>query len=288
MKFLVRPVFGLVILLLAVCGLSAGRARQTLVVFAASSLADAFEELGTAFTVENPNIDVVFNFGGSSALAAQLVEGGAPADVFASANVKQMEVAVAGGRIDSDPVTFARNRLVLIVPAENPAQIESLRDLATPGVKLVVAAPNVPVREYTETMLQKLADDPAYNNAYRDAVRANIVSEEDNVRQVAAKVALGEADAGIVYASDVTPDIAGTVLALPIPDEVNTIAEYPIAITSDSANPELARAFVDFVLSDAGQAILTKWGFVHRCDLAPEATPEAEATPETTPDANGC
>lgn len=284
MKFLFRPILGLLLLVLVGLSLAAGRERQSLTVFAASSLSDAFHDIAQAFAAENPGANVIFNFGGSSALVAQLVEGGAPADVFASANVRQMQAALDGGRVGSMPVTFARNRLVLVVPADNPAEIESLRDLATPGVKLIVAAPNVPVREYTETMLKKLAADPDYGGVYREAVLANIVSEEDNVRQVAAKVALGEADAGIVYASDVTPDIAETVLALPIPDAVNTIAEYPIAVTSDSANLELAQAFVDFVLSDAGQAILTKWGFIRRCDLEPEATSEVEATP----DAGGC
>ena len=149
----------------------------------------------------------------------------------------------------------------------------------------MLAAPDVPVRTYTDAMLEKLAADEAYGETFREAVLANVVSEEDNVRQVAAKVALGEADAGIVYSSDVTPDIAEDVITFPIPDEVNTLASYPIAITDDTPNPELAQAFVDYVLSEDGQATLVKWGFVSV--IEPEATPEPEMTAEATPESNG-
>lgn len=235
--------------------------NQTLTVFAAASLTDAFEEIAAQFEAAHPGVDVLFNFGGSSTLATQLVEG-APADVFASANARQMEVVQAGGRIEVEPEIFARNRLVIAIPADNPAEIESLADLARPGIKLVVAAAGVPVRDYTDAMLEGLAENVDFGEAYRDGFNANIVSEEDNVRQVAAKVALGEADAGIVYLSDITPDMADTVNALTIPDEVNTLAAYPIAITNDAAHPELAQAFVDYVLSRRGQAILVSWGFL--------------------------
>ncbi len=254
-----------VLLALLVLGLlpAAAQTSQSLTVFAASSLTDAFSELATGFEAANPGVDINFNFAGSSTLATQL-SNGAPADIFASANNLQMTNAQTAGRIatTSAPRTFARNRLVLIVPADNPANIQSLRDVANPGVKLVLAAPAVPVRTYTNTMLDKLAADPAYGEAYKTAFLANVVSEEDNVRQVSAKVALGEADAGFVYRSDVTPDIADQVIALPIPDAINTLATYPIAITNDSANPELAQKFIDYVLSDAGQAVLVKWNFV--------------------------
>jgi len=273
--------------------LSKGGAQdtQTLTVFAAASLTDAFTEIGDAFAEQNPEVEVVFNFGSSSTLATQLVEG-APADLFASANVRQMEVAQEAGRIDEPIEIFARNRLVIAVPVDNPANIHSLADLAEPGVLLVLAAPEVPVRTYTDAMFELLAADEDYGAEYQDAVYANLVSEEDNVRQVVAKLALGEADAGIVYQSDITPDVADEVLAIEIPDAFNQIATYPIATLNDSANPELARAFVDFVLSDDGQAILTGWGFAPRCpdDATIEATPEVEATPEAeeTPDAAGC
>jgi molybdate transport system substrate-binding protein len=240
---------------------AAAQERKTLTIFAASSLTDAFNEIASGFKAANPNVDIIFNFGSSSTLATQLQEG-APADLFASANSKQMSVAADAKRIAGKPVTFAKNRLVLIVPSDNPAKIETLRDLAKPGVKLVLAAPDVPVRDYTNTMLDRLAADSSYGDAYKQAVLSNIVSEEDNVRQVSAKVALGEADAGFVYRSDVTPDIASKVIAIQIPDTLNTIATYPIAATNDSANPELAQAFIDEVLSEKGQAVLVKWGFI--------------------------
>mgnify|MGYP001339423698 FL=1 len=250
----------LIALLVGTFAVSAQESR-TLTVFAAASLTDAFEEIATVFEAENAGVDILFSFGSSSTLAAQLAEG-APADVFASANNTQMNVARDAERIAGSPRTFVKNRLVLIVPIDNPAGIVTLRDLAAEGVKLVIAAPDVPVRTYTDTMLQRLAADPAYGEAYSAAVIANVVSEEDNVRQVAAKVALGEADAGIVYISDVTPDISDQVIAIPIPDYLNTIATYPIAITNDSAYPELAQAFIDYVLSDAGQDILVSWNFI--------------------------
>ncbi len=272
------------VLLLAVLVVSAlstpARARNstTLTVFAASSLTDAFQEIATGFTSAHADVEVAFNFGASSTLATQLLEG-APADVFASANNKQMDVVREGKRIAGVPLTFAQNRLVLAVPADNPARIASLRDLARPGIKLVVAAPNVPVREYTNTMLDRLAKEPDYGEAYRAAVLKNIVSEEDNVRQVSLKVSLGEADAGIVYLSDITPDMAAKILTLPIPDAYNTLATYPITVTSASANPDLAQVFIDYVLSDAGQDILVKWGFIPVHTPEPIITFSADGVP---------
>jgi molybdate transport system substrate-binding protein len=235
---------------------------RALIVFAAASLTDTFEEIGETFEAENEGVKVLFNFGGSSTLAAQLDQG-APADVFASANAQQMDVAVATGRVDEDaPQIFARSRLVVVVPTDNPAEIESLCDLANEGVKLIVAAPEVPVRTYTDTMLTLMGASPLYGPEWRDTVIGNIVSEEPNVRQVSAKVVLGEADAGVVYISDVTPDIKEDVMMLVVPDEFNVIATYPIAVINDSASLELAQAFVDFVLSEAGQDILASWNFM--------------------------
>jgi molybdate transport system substrate-binding protein len=235
---------------------------QTLIVFAAASLTDAFTEIAADFEAANPGVEIIYNFGSSTQLAAQLAEG-APADLFASANAAQMRVAQEAGRVAGAPRTFVKNRLVLIAPADNPAGITGLADLANPGLALVVAAPAVPVRDYTETMFDRLAADPGYGEAYSAAARANIASEEENVRSVAAKVALGEADAGVVYISDVTPDLAADVLTFPIPDALNTIATYPIATTNGGdADPALATAFVDYVLSDAGQETLVRWNFI--------------------------
>ncbi len=249
------------LLLLSVVGITNAQTTQTLTVFAASSLTDAFTEIGNNFKTAHSGVDVVFNFGSSSTLATQLTEG-APADIFASANAKQMQVAIDGKRIAGKPKTFAKNRLILIVPSDNPAKIQTLHDLANAGVKLVIAAPKVPVRDYTDAMLTKLVADPTYGDAYKTAFMANVVSEEDNVRQVSAKVSLGEADAGLVYKSDVTPDIANKVIAIQIPDAINTLATYPIAATDNAVDPKLAGEFINYILSDQGQDILVKWNFI--------------------------
>src|SRR5215475_495222 len=207
--------------------------NKTLTVFAASSLTDAFNEVKTAFEQANSGVTITYSFGASNTLATQLSQG-APADIFASANNAQMNVAITAKRIAGKPVTFAKNRLVLIVPADNPAKITGLKDLANPGIKLVIAAKGVPVRDYTETMLGKLVKLPNYGADYQTSFTKNVVSEEANVRDVSGKVSLGEADAGFVYRSDVTPDIASKVMVLQIPDSVNTLATYPIAVTNDS------------------------------------------------------
>lgn len=252
----------LLTVVLSLCAMPVqAQATKSLTVFAASSLSDAFKEIANNFKKANAGVEITFNFGASSMLATQLTNG-APADIFASANSKQMDVVRDGKRIGGTPRTFAKNRLVLAIPADNPAKIQTLRDLAKPGVKIVVAAPNVPVRDYTNTMLDRLTKLPDYGEAYKAAFQKNIVSEEDNVRQVSAKVALGEADAGFVYQSDITSDVAKKVQVLSIPDALNTIATYPIAVTDNSASPDLAKAFIDYVLSDAAQDVLVKWNFI--------------------------
>src|SRR5262245_30379560 len=240
--------------------LARAQANKTLTVFAASSLTDAFGEIKGAFEKANPGVTVTYSFGASNTLATQLSQG-APADIFASANATQMNAAITAKRIAGKPRTFAKNRLILIVPADNPAKIATLKDLEKPGVKIVLAAKGVPVRDYTETMLSKLAKLSDYGPDYQAAFMKNVVSEEANVRQVSAKVALGEADAGFVYRSDVTPDITSKVTIIQIPDSVNTLATYPIAVTNDSANPDLAKKYIDYVLSDEGQKTLVKWNF---------------------------
>ncbi len=231
-----------------------------LVVFAAASLTNAFDEMAAAFSAQNPGVRVVFNFANSSQLATQIAEG-AQADVFASANEMQMGVAFSAGHIDGPSVTFATNRLAILVPADNPAGIGGLDDLAEPGVKLVLVVPGAPIRDYTNQVFETLAADPAYGIEYLDAINLNLVSEEENVRQLTSKIALGEADAGVVYTSDVTPDIANRVQLIEIPDEVNVIATYPIGLVTGASQPETGRAFIAFVLSDEGQAILNRWGF---------------------------
>jgi molybdate transport system substrate-binding protein len=231
----------------------------TLNVFAAASLTDAFGEIGRAFEAEHPGVTVAFNFAGSNQLATQIGEG-APADVFASANAAQMDVAVESGRIDAGtPQIFVTNRLVVVYPADNPAGIAVLPDLAKPDTLIVLAAEEVPVGRYSLEFLDLAATDPAFGATFKDDVVGNVVSYEENVRSVLNKVALGEADAGIVYTSDLV-GVEG-VASLEIPDALNILAAYPIAPLNDSAQADTAAAFVDLVLSDEGQAILANYGF---------------------------
>ncbi len=249
-------IFWLITLLLVGCGTGENSASsQEITVFAASSLTDAFTELADAFEAQNEGVEIILNFAGSSQLAAQLSEG-ALADVFAPANPIQMQTVMDAGRIEAgSEKLFVSNRLAVIVPTNNPANITAWEDLAQPGVQLILAVEGVPVRQYTDQIVAALPAD--FQTRFYD----NLVSEEDNVRQVAAKIALGEADAGTVYTSDVTPDIASQVVQIPIPDAQNVVATYPIAQLTDAPSPTLAKNFIDFVLSEEGQAILVRWGF---------------------------
>jgi len=226
-------------------------------VYAAASLTDAFTEIGKAFEVQQADVTVVFNFAGSQNLRTQ-IEQGAPADVFASANIKEMDTLVANGLIAADaPRIFLTNQLVVIVPKGNPAGIVSLKDLSQPNLKFVLAAEEVPAGRYARQVLENL--NSIFGADYKDKVLANIVSNEDNIRQAVTKVQLGEADASIVYVSDAVaaPDLQ----RIEIPVDVNVLAEYPIAPLIESEHPEMASQFIAFVLSSDGQSILKKWGF---------------------------
>jgi len=240
---------------------AAATETTTLTVFAAASLTDAFGEIGENFAAAHPGVEVVFNFAGSNQLATQIGEG-APADVFASANAAQLNVAIDSGRIVTGTQrTFVRNRLVVVAPGDNPAGLTSLQDLATPGVKIVLAAKEVPVGQYSLDFLDKAEADGSLGAGFKDAVLANIVSYEENVRAVLTKITLGEADAGIVYTSDAST-AEGEVTQIEIPDNLNTIASYPIAPLSDSPHLALAQQFMDYVLAPEGQQVLVKYGFV--------------------------
>jgi molybdate transport system substrate-binding protein len=254
-KRIITIVSGLALVALLVAACAPAQQQGEVVVFAASSLTDAFNEIAVEFAADHPGVEVLPNYASSSDLATQLAEG-APADVFASANNAQMTVAADAGRIAGEAVTFLTNRLAIIVPADNPAGIESPADLANEGVTLILAAPGVPIRDYSDQSIALIGDAD-----FEAAVYSNLVSEEPNVRQVASKIALGEADAGIVYTSDVTPDIADQVLIIEIPDDQNVLASYPIVVVEGAPSGSLAQQFVDFVLGAEGQAILAKWGF---------------------------
>jgi len=240
---------------------AAPAATGDLTVFAAASLTAAFKDIGQQFGAANGGAGVIFNFAGSDQLATQITQG-APTDVFASANQKQMDVVITAGEIMSGAErTFARNRLVVVYPKDNPAKLAALKDLANPGIKIVLANKSVPVGGYALDFLGKASKLPEYTETYSPTVIKNVVSYEENVKVVLSKITLGEADAGIVYTTDAATVTDGSIGALKIPDNLNTIASYPIAATKNAKNADLAKKFVDFVLSDAGQQILAKYGF---------------------------
>ena len=224
----------------------------TLTVFAASSLSGAFTQIGTDFEVAHPGAHVTFSFGPSDGLAQQ-IESEGTADVYASASGTWMdEVSTkvgVSGRVD-----FATNRLVIVTPPDNPAAIGSLSDLANPGAKVVLAAQGVPVGDYARQALDAAG--------LTDKVLANVVSNAQDDASAVATITSGEADAAIVYASDVTPQVAPEVHAVRLPDRQNVIATYPIAVVTGSTHPDLAAAFVAYVWGTQGQATLHTFGFL--------------------------
>jgi molybdate transport system substrate-binding protein len=239
---------------------SAGSAR-TLTVFAAVSLTGPFTVLGKVLEQRAPGLRVAHGFAGSQQLAAQ-IEQGARADVFASADRRWMAYLQDRGRVAGTPSEFARNRLVIITPRSNPARLARLQDLANPGVKVVLAADAVPAGRYSRDALEKLGRAPGFPPDYAQRVLRNVVSQEENVRGVVAKVQLGEADAGFVYQSDAAGAAAERIRVLDIPAPYNAIASYPIAVLKTAPNPWAAAAFVRLLLSPFGQQVLRDHRFV--------------------------
>jgi molybdate transport system substrate-binding protein len=237
------------LVLLAACGqpatTSSGPARTTLTVFAAASLQPAFDKIG-AKLMSAQNIATTFSYAGTQTLTTQLTQG-APADVFASADVAHMTTVQSDGLLHSQPVLFAHNRLEIAVAKGNPKGVHSLADLARSGLVVVLADPSVPAGKYASQALAKAG------------VTVHPASLEQQVTGVLSKVAFGEADAGIVYHSDIVT--SGQVDGVVIPDTQNVIADYPIAVLKSAQNDAGAVSFVDFVLSTEGQSILTSAGF---------------------------
>jgi molybdate transport system substrate-binding protein len=222
--------------------------KHDVTIFAAASLREAFTELAHTLETTHEGSHVVLSFAGSQTLRAQ-IEQGAPADVFASADERHMSALVTAQRVGA-PRVFANNELVVVVARAKAATLRTLADLPH-AERIVVGAPEVPVGTYTTQMLDK---------EFRGGVEANIVSREPDVRQVLAKVSLGEADAGIVYRTDALT-AGDKVAVLVIPPEYNVVASYPIAVTSRTKQGELARAFVDLVVSADGARVLKQRGF---------------------------
>jgi molybdate transport system substrate-binding protein len=225
---------------------SAGSSSGGITVFAAASLKESFTAIGRAFEAANPGSTVTFNFGASSALAQQITQG-APADVFASASPKNMQ-QVVDRKAANGSTAFARNVLEIAVPPSNPAHVAALADLGKPGVKLVLCQPQVPCGALAQTVLGKAT------------VTVQPVSLEADVTSTLAKVQLGEADAALVYVTDVT-SAGNKVKGVEIPPDVNAATTYPIAALTASQNAALAKAFVAYVLSSGGRAELAKVGF---------------------------
>jgi len=233
-----------------------------LTVFAASSLREAFLDLEQAFSAAHPDVQITFNFAGTQELRAQ-IEHGAAVDVFAAADSKHMkELATAGAVVD--PVVFARNEPVVVVARDRAAALTAFADLPK-AARIVIGVPDVPIGRYTDQILGNAGS--KLGAAVKAAIEAKIVSRELNVRQVLAKVSLGEADAGIVYRTDAVT-AADKVAVVAIPPEINVVAEYPIAVLKAAPNTALAHAWLALVLSAAGQELLTKRGFLPAAAVA--------------------
>jgi molybdate transport system substrate-binding protein len=253
-------------LVVTACGGSSGSDNSTgtnapvaLDIFAAASLTEAFTTIKENYEEANPKVILTFNFAGSNTLSQQILAG-APADVFASADTQNMD-KVQKQSLVNDTKIFAKNKLEVIVPKSNPGNISTLKDLANKGVKIAVADASVPVGQYTLEVLDKMGKSSEYGPSYVSAVKANFVTMETSVKGVLQKVQLGEVDAGYVYVSDAYT-AKDEVTGITIPDQFNVIAEYPIASLKSSSNQSAADAFIKYVLSPAGQAVLKQYDFI--------------------------
>jgi len=226
---------------------SSTAAGGKLIVFAAASLKKSFTDIGEQFKTDNPGSDIEFNFAGSSDLVTQLTQG-APGDVFASADTKNMDKAADADLLEGEPVNFASNTLTIVAAPGNPKKIASFDDLAQPGLSVVVCAPQVPCGSATEK-LEKAS-----------GVQLNPVSEESQVTDVLGKVTSGEADAGLVYVTD-AQGAGDKVTTVNFPESADAVNTYPIAALKQSKHPELVRKFIDLVTGEAGQNVLTAAGF---------------------------
>ena len=237
-----------------------GGTRQggTLTVLAASSLIDAFGVLANRFEEQNPGVKVKQSFESSSTLLAQIQQG-APADVFASAAEEEMNTAIKDGLVKGKAEVFAKNREIVMVPKNNPANVRRFRDVAKSDVKLVLAGKDVPAADYALEILGKAKGE--YGADFEKDVLSNVVSRESDVRASVNRVVVGDADATFGYASDYTPDIRDKVKVVQIPPDLNIVATYPIAALEDAKSPGLAKKWVELVTSEEGQRVLQKWNF---------------------------
>ncbi len=233
----------------------AGAESQELTVFAAASLRDVFQSIALTFEKQHPRLRVRFNFAGSQDLRVQ-IEQGAKVDVFASADWKHMKLLADQGAV-ALPAVFACNVPVVVVPKSNPSNVRNFADLPR-ATHLVLGAAEAPIGAYTDAILT--AAERLHGKAFGEKIRGNVRSRELNVRQVLTKVAMGEGDAGIVYKTDAL-SMPDKVDIIEIPASINVIAEYPIAALKATPRADLARAFVQLVLSKEGQKVLATAGF---------------------------
>ena len=231
-----------------------GESSDELTVYAAASLTDAFEELGAAYTAES-GVTVILSFDASSALRAQITEG-APADVFASADLANPQALADEGLTDGDLAVFARNALTIVTPTDSDA-VDDWTDLATPGLLIIAAGEDVPITQYAEELISNLASQADAPEGFADAYAANIASREDNVRAVLAKIEVGEGDAAIVYETDAASSDAVTAVA--VPEDANVLAEYGVVTLAEAAAG--AADFAAWLLEETAQAILASHGF---------------------------
>jgi molybdate transport system substrate-binding protein len=231
----------------AASGTSSSPTGGTLTVYAAASLKQTFSDIGEQYKTDHPGWSVEFTFAGSSDLVTQLTQG-AKADVFASADTKNMDKAATAGLLAGDPVNFASNTLTIVVAPGNPKQVTSFADLAKPGLSVVACAPQVPCGSATEKVEQATK------------VKLNPVSEESSVTDVLNKVTTGQADAGLVYITDAL-GAGDKVAKVDFPEAATAVNTYPIAVLKNTADADAARGFVDMVTGEAGQKILSQAGF---------------------------
>jgi molybdate transport system substrate-binding protein len=254
-----RPATAMLLVAAMVGGCAAETATRTdLTVFAAASLADPLDEAATAYEAAAPGVTLRISTGSSAALATQIEQGG-PADVFLSADTTQPHRLIESGLATGPPLAFARNQLSIIVPDGNPAGLTTPADLARPGVAIIAAGDAVPISQYAAELLTNLAAEAEYPADIGDLYRANVVSREDDVTAVTAKISLGEGDAGIVYATDAAG--ATGVETIAIPDGANVATIYAAVVVRASSNPAAAAAFLDWLTGPAGQRILGSFGF---------------------------
>jgi len=247
------------LVLVTMAGLGADQ-PEDLTVFCAAGLKGALSELGQIYENES-GAGVVFNFDGVQVLAAQ-IENGAYADVLVSGSNKHTQAMAAEGYLNNSSISvFARNWQEIIVPRANPARIGNLSDLARPGVKIVMGTKDLPITDITMQILDKMATDPAYGSGYRESVLSNAVSNETNINFIASKVALGEADAAFVHKSEISPEYAGKVTVIDIPEKYNVRSDYSIGILNQSKRPDLAYGFITLVKSEQGRAVLENHGY---------------------------